>query len=801
MSTPDFTFAWEHAPGPEGPWAHLSVVRFTGREEISALYRYEIVLLARAGAEVDPEELAGARATLRIATLTSPPAKLVHGVVVEAEEVGQAPEGVLYRVVLMPPLVRARHRTRCRIFLEKTTREIVTAVLLGDPHVAIADGSTADPEDAADGGFAPALERLCWRIEDPSRIDDVRVRPYCVQYNESDLSLVARLLEEEGVSYSFESGARVCLLVLSDSDQGKARLDPFEPLGPHVPGRHVGAVKLGARLRERRVKLGDYDWRKPRLDLSVEAKGDGDDLFEARWPGRYGDAKSLGEPLAWARLDRLRVEAEYATGEGPCRLLSAGSVFRVEHEQDRHDGEYLVTKLEVRGEQHGVVTVQAGAPAEHPFACRFECARRGRGSAVEASRFRPARVTAAPRIAGSQTAFVTAEPAAKDAEIHVGGPEGAEIGCVRLRFHWDTDEARLAKEPSSCWVRVSQMFAGAGEGALWHPRVGCEVIVDFLDGDPDRPIVTGRVYNGQNRPPGPAAGAATVSLFKSLASPGAGVHNELGFDDTAGREQVKMHAGKDWNSTVGHDRSEQVANDSRSDVGVNRAESTGGDRTTSVKGNNSERVEGEENVAIGVHHTTSIGADQKLSVAANRSISVGSDQTAAIGASRRTTVGAEDSLTVGGGRSVTVTASLKESIGGRADLGISGDRTVAVAGASAETVSGSRSVTVSGALAHTIAGAVTLSGAADIQHAAGASFGIASGAAFKVAAGGDASIIAAAEAVLQGANVHVTGAGEIVLSAGGGAIKIGGGGVEITGSSIKLAGGSVDITGNPVKIN
>ncbi len=320
----------------------------------------------------------------------------------------------------------------------------------------------------------------------------------------------------------------MCLLVLSDTDQGKARLTPFDPLGVHVRARHVGTVQLGARLREKKVKLGDYDWRKPKLDLAAVAEGGGGDLFEQHWPGGYADGKGQGEPLAQARLDRYHAEAEYATCSGWSRMLGAGSVFQLQHEKDRYEGEYLVTRLDVRGEQHGVLATHAGAASAHPFTCTFECARRGRGATVEPSRFRPARATPRPRIVGSQTAFVMDEPSSKGAEIHVGGPQGAEIGCVRLKFHWDTEAERLAKEPSSCWVRVSQVFAGAGEGALWHPRVGCEVVVEHLDGDPDRPIVTGRVYNGQNRPPGPASGAATVSIMKSFASPGAAVNNSFG---------------------------------------------------------------------------------------------------------------------------------------------------------------------------------------------------------------------------------------------------------------------------------
>ena len=800
MTTPDFTFAWEHAPN--GPWTHLHVVRFEGREQLSTLYRYELTLLDRESTpEIDPHGLIGARATLRIATLTAPAYKIVHGVIAEAEELGPVPEGMLYRIVLLPPLVRAQHRTRCRIFLEKTTREIINAVLLGDPSLALEDGAMVVDDIGDMVSFEPAAEKLCWRIQDASRIDDARVRPFCVQYNESDLAFVARLLEDEGIAYHFENGAGACLLVLSDGDAGKARLDPFDPLGVHVTARHVGAVKLGARLRERKVKLGDYDWRKPKLDLAAEAKADKDDLFEHRWPGGYADEKGLGESLARARLDRYRVEAEYATMSGWCRALSAGSVFRLDHDKDRYEGEYLVTTLDVRGEQHGTSTVALGVASEHPFSATFECARRGRGTTLEDSRYRPARVTPKPRIVGSQTAFVTDDPSSRGAEIHVGGPEGAEIGCVRLRFHWDTDEARLAKEPSSGWVRVSQVFAGAGEGALFHPRVGVEVIVEFLDGDPDRPIVTGRVYNGQNRPPGPASGAATVSIMKSCASPGKGVHNEFGFDDTAGKEQIKTHAGKDMNTTVGNDRTEKITSNSTSEVGVDRTESTGSNRSTSVGANNTETVGADESVSVSANQTISVGSKQSISVGADQEEKVSANQKVSVGASRTAEIAVNDALTVGSNQAVSVGSNRKVSVGANAEEGIGANRTVSVGGASTETVTGARSVTVTGAMSHSVTGAVSLTGAAAVKQSAGAAFEIGSGGPTKIAAGTALTCTSGATATLQGADVIINAGGSITLSAGGSSIKISGGGVEIAASSIKLAGGSVDVSGSLVKLN
>jgi type VI secretion system secreted protein VgrG len=623
-----------------------------------------------------------------------------------------------------------------------------------------------------------------------------------VQYNESDLAFVARLLEEEGIGYHVENGDGVCLLVLSDTDGGKARLDPFDPL---VEGgaRVVTAIKLGARLRETKVRLQDYDWRKPALGLKAEVKGDADDLFEVHYPGGFPyDAPNQGDPLAQARLDRFHTEAEYAVAAGRCRVLAAGSVFKLEHQTTRYDGEYLVTRLDATGEQQGVgATGGVDRTQQEPYVASFECARRGKGGAVAESRHRPRRTTPQPRILGSQTAFVTNEPSTKGKEIHVGGPNGAEIGCVRLKFHWDTDDARIAKEPSSCWVRVSQVFAGAGEGALWHPRVGCEVVVEHIDGDPDRPIVTGRVYNGANRPPGPASGAATVSIMKSFSSPGGAVNNSFGFDDTAGSEQVAMNAGKDWNSTVGHDRTETIANDSTSSVGVDRSESTGANRSTTVTANNTESVSGDESISVsgkqtesvGANQTISVGADQSLSVSANRTVSVGADQKVSVGANQTVSIGANDALSVGANRTVAVGANLGESVGGNKSLGVSGN--------ASESVSGTRSVSVSGTLTHTVAGAVSLNGSANITQAAGADYAATAGGKAGVSAGAELKLVAGAQAILQGASVAVNASGDIVLSAGGSSIKIGGGGVEINGGPVKIAGATVDVTGGMVNIN
>ncbi|XXT19767.1 type VI secretion system tip protein TssI/VgrG [Sorangium sp. So ce429] len=699
MSDLDFSFAWEGAAGPSGPWQHLRVASFRGAEGISSLYRYEITAITREPApEVDPDELIQARATLRIATGTQPAFRIVHGIITEAEELGPIHGGMAYRIVVEPPLARAAHRTRCRIFLEKTTRQIIDAVLQGDPALQRADGAVVEPDDGL-GDFSPAREQFAWRVADASRIDAVAARPHCVQYNESDLAFVSRLLEEEGIGYHFENGSGVCLLVLSDKDTGRTRLEPFLPLGPNLRGREVTTMKLGARLRARKVTLQDYNWKKPALSMAVQEASGGGDLVEHEYPGRYPDTPDQGKPLAAARRERLEVEASYAVGVGPSRVLAAGTIFTLEYTSARHEGEYLITKMDVRGEQPGVLppssTLGAAAQDVVPYACTFECARRGKGGSAAESRFRPARATPRPRIVGSQTAFVTVEPSALGKEIHVGGPPGADIGCVRLRFHWDQDTARHGKEPTSCWVRVSQVFAGAGQGAVFHPRVGAEVIVDFEDGDPDRPLVVGRVYNGQNVPP---TVVPAVSTLKTDTSPGGGTHNELQFDDTAGAQQILLHTPKDWNCEVGNNRSETIAVDSSSSAGANRSEATGADRSTMVGANNAEVVSANETVTVGGNQTIGVGGDQDTNVGSNQSVVVQGDQSVAVTGNQSLEVQGDQSEAITGNRCLEVKkGNSKETITGSRTIKVTVNEELSVDGKQSIHVVGDQKTTYDGA--------------------------------------------------------------------------------------------------------
>jgi type VI secretion system secreted protein VgrG len=598
----DFQLTWEGAAHPDGPWRHVRVVELHGGDQISGAYRY-VVDVARepAGGDVDVEQMIGAKATLRLRTHTTPAYRLVHGIIVEAEEVedathdASAPRPDRFRVTLASPLERVNQLKKSLVFLEKTVREVVEATLqrislgagLTPSAVAFADA----PVDEGDiSAYAPFRTTFQWRVVDVARLMAKDARPYVVQYQEGDLDFVSRLLEDEGVAYHYEHRPGELCLVLADFDRGRAFVPDELPCAPSLRGREVFAWRAGGRLRPRSVVLDDFNWEKPDLELLAPSPSGIGPATTIEQPGGYQASVQQGEKLAEKREQRLDSERRFAVSQTACRSLAAGSVVRIEH-AGRAPGRYLVTASEVTAHHHFGFGAERSAEPEYRAVLELlRCNDEGE------SRFRPARVTPRPRIHGTQTAWVTADPTSPVDEIHVGGP--ADIGCVRLRFHWDQDQARCDMEPSSCWVRVSHIFAGSrGHGALWHPRVHDEVIVAYLDGDPDRPIVVGRVYNGRNLAPENATNRPTWSAIQSMSSPYDGNFNLIGFEDKQGEEQIVVHAAKDFITNV-----EKAS-----------ARNVGTNDDVTVKGNQKTHIMGDQTVTVDGTRTTRVGTKDALS--------------------------------------------------------------------------------------------------------------------------------------------------------------------------------------------
>lgn len=699
----DVWFSWVGAGGPRGPWQHLRVLSLSGTEEMSNLFSFELELVINADApDVVVSELVGASASIRIATGTQPAFRLVHGIVAAAEEVADVDQGSRYRVTLRPHVLLATMMKKCAIHLDKTLVQIIEDTLGRRRCGAALEPSSGEPaEDDGDlAVYRAPRATFAWRCIDQARIGDSEARPYCVQYEESDFDFVCRLLEEEGIAYHFEHTPAEAILVLSDFDAGRRVIPVDEPLGANIDGRQIGSWRVGRRVRPQSVSLTAYNWKKPELDLLATAKTGATEFHTHEHSQRYEHSKATGEALAQKRMERLDTEREWSTGVGQCRLLGAGTVFTLDHPQSKFSGKYLVTRIT----HH--VTQGAGADekGEDGYRSQVECMRCGSAGAEAESGFRPALRTPRPHILGSQTAVVTADPTGPDAEIHVGGPE--DVGCVRLRFHWDLDAERREGEPSSCWVRVSHMFAGANHGAVWHPRVGDEVVVDFLDGDPDQPIVTGRVYNGLRKPAENPTARPTFSCFKSLTSPHDGNFNMLSFEDKAGDEEIFLHAARDWNTNV-----KRSANTS---IGLNDDIHVKGDQTVTVDGN--------QTVVVGATQDTSAGKIKVYSnstMEVNAAASLTETSPAITIAASATLVETAPTITIAAGAALTETAPLI-TIGAAASLiqyapevTVTGDASIK-ASAPSTSITGDAIVSINGATVAVTGDTITVMGSGSI---------------------------------------------------------------------------------------
>ncbi len=730
----EFFFTWE---GAETPWDHLRVVSFRGHEALSEVYWFELELHRDLdSADVDVQDLIGAAAALKIATRTEPAWRIVHGVIASAVELGDVHRGARYRVLLHPPIVKATMTKVCFIHLERTLRTIIEDTLrrAWGPAMEPASGSIGSVSDQLTSYSAPKLT-FQWRVLNDERLDDPEARPYCVQYIESGWAFVSRLLEEEGIAYHFEHSDDECRVVFTDADGSRPSIDA--PLGPSILGREIPRWIAGGRLRPRSVRLDDFNWRKPQMALGAESRSGSTDFVTIEWPGRYEASTQTGELLANAREERFDTERRFSSAEGRCRVLAAGTVFQLEHQKQKFDGKYLVTAIEHEGYELGWFSDRAGEV--EPYRQRFECLPSGGAEPVT---FRPARVTPVPRIYGTQTAIVTAEPGS-DAEINVGGPN--DIGCVRVQFHWDALVSMRTSEPTSCWVRVSQFFAGGNHGALWHPRVGNEVIVEFLHGDPDRPIITGRVYNGTNLPPNAPQGNPTArptySAIQSLTSPYDGNFNKMSFEDLQGEELIHIHAARDM--TIDIERN----------------------YTRNTRAHDAENA-GSQSISVGSWQTIDVGTTQGITVGTDQTIDVGANQKITVGANQTIDVGAAQAITVGANEDITVQGSQKMIVVGDQSMGIGGTQLVRA-----------------GAMIVESSPTIRILGDALVQAKAGGILGLQAG----------------SSAFLMAPEVTIYGSGKVSMV--GGEIKVSGDPVSVSGSTVTIKGPTVTVSGGVVNVD
>jgi type VI secretion system secreted protein VgrG len=434
---------------------------------------------------------------------------------------------------------------------------------------------------------------------------------YVVQYRETDLQFVTRLMERAGIYYFFRHYADKHELVLADAYGAHETALSYASLVYLPPDQHrhsavefVDGWRLTDQVRPGVYSHADFDFIRPDLELYATATGPkevpppGFEVYD--YPGRFleNTAKTdsnpgiPGEAIAAIRLQQLQAPFEVVLGASNARGLAVGNLFSLtEHPRSDQNKEHLVVAAEYELHGHDIVT---GGDDAHTFRCTFEA----RDSKVP---FRMPIVTDKPVMRGPQTATVVG----KDAEEIWTD----EYGRVKVQFHWDREG--VFDEGSSCFVRVAQVWAGDGWGAMHIPRIGQEVIVDFLEGDPDQPIVVGRVYNGKNMPPYALPKNQTQSGIRSRSSKGGGPSNfnELMFEDLKGSELFSMQAEKDQKTLVKNDQTNTIQGNRSSTITKSDSVSVGGDRSVTVTGNLSVTVKGggkspnhSELTVTGKHH-------------------------------------------------------------------------------------------------------------------------------------------------------------------------------------------------------
>ena len=571
----------------------FGVVEFTLRERLSSGFVCTLVLASEDG-EIPFDDVVGQEALLKLLDRkTQDPTRYVHGVVRRFENTGERPGGKgrfhLYRAEVVPSMWFLSLERDCRIFQKVDVKAIVTEVL-------------------KDAGLPADRFRFGAQVKPP-------VREYCVQYRETDLDFISRLLEEEGIFYYFEHEEKKHVAVFGNDPMAYGSLGggaapaqvPFHISEGKVPEEEcVHDFSLSRSVRTGKVERRDFNFEKVTLDLTTKDEARQtpklDQKYESYdYPGIYMDP-TRGKSLTQVRLQEAQALREVAGGKGTCRGFLPGTKFKLsDHENGGFNREYLLVEVVHEGKQPQTLQEYAQAVSKGTEDGGFRYGNTFAGIPGSVT-FRPERVTPRPVVEGPQTALVV-------------GPKGEEIdtdkyGRVRVQFHWD----RLGKrdEKSSCWIRVASMFAGSMYGAIFIPRIGQEVIVDFLEGDPDQPIITGRVYNADCMPPYKLPDEKTRSTIKTDSSKGGGGFNEIRFEDLKDQEQVFVHGQRNLDVRIEKDAMEWIGQDRHLIVKRDQLEMVEGDKHLTVTGDHNEKVDGTVSLKVGMDMQEKVGMKHAL---------------------------------------------------------------------------------------------------------------------------------------------------------------------------------------------
>lgn len=632
----------------------LNLVSMNGSERLGRGFSYTVQVLAETP-DVDADDLLGLPATVTVES-DAGDKRYFNGLIDKVQFLGAPYPGQWsYQFELVPWSAMLGKVADCKIFQEITVPDLLKQVF-------------------ADSGFTDYEMKLTRTYPE---------REYCVQYRESTLNFVLRLMEEEGIYFYYKHDKTAHYMMLVDDQSGH---DPVpgqsaikyhpDDVGLRIHEDSISHWTMGARVLSGQVALNAYNFETPRADISSKRLIDRSHA-QAEWEvfdfhDRYGDTQG-GDHYARNRIEELQAEHEVFRGKTDSLGLATGQLVTLQqHPRSSQNQEYLLTEVRHRivapdywsgGTETGVET----------WGVDFDCT-------PSSTPFRLARATPRPSVRGPQTAVVVGPP---KEEIY---PD--KHGRIKVQFPWDRYGNN--DQTSSCWIRVVQSAAGPGFGAQFIPRIGHEVMVAFIEGDPDRPLVVGTVYNGSNAPPYSLPGNKTQSGIKTRSSPGGGGSNanEIRLEDKKGSEEFYVQAEKDRKVLVKNCNSETVGADESLNVGKNRTAEVGDNETLSVGKDQKETV--------GANQELNVGAERKRLVGANETITIAQNQTETIGSSRTTNIGNSDSLNVAFSQAINVGATYNLAVLGVASTEIGGMQTLDVGGLHEVSIGLSQSVDVGG---------------------------------------------------------------------------------------------------------
>jgi type VI secretion system secreted protein VgrG len=510
----------------------------SGTEQLGRLSEFHVQLLSKNG-EQNTDSLLGKPLTVGL-DVEGQPTRHVHGIVTRFSSTGWEGDFVSYEAVVHPWLWLLKRSSNCQIFQDRTVLQIIDEIFAKPIYA----GTSLSSTELLSSTY-PML-------------------PYCVQYRETDFDFVCRLLEDAGIYFFFTYEADKHTLMLADSYGAHQQIPGYQSLkfagsmhNNALREESISAWSMSGEVQSSSYALTDFDYEKASAStsgglLSKARIPSGFDLpaFELfDYPGKYTTAEA-GNAQALGRMERVHGQSQQIKASSNARGLYPGGLFTLsEHPREDQNVTYLITSAQY--EVHSSGYASGSDTPELEFECSFTAI--GKEHA-----YRPPCSIAKPVVQGPQTAMVvgsspeggTAEPIWTD-----------QYGRIKVQFHWDRQG--ISNEESSCWVRVAQSWAGKGWGAMFIPRVGMEVVVSFLDGDPDRPLVTGCVYNSDALPPYELPANQTQTGIKTRSTPDSEGFNELRFEDMAGAEEVFMHAEKDFTRVVKNDDTLTVTGDQK----------------------------------------------------------------------------------------------------------------------------------------------------------------------------------------------------------------------------------------------